>query len=349
VRALTFRGVRDIRYETVPDPRIQAPGDAIVRVERAGLCGSDLHVYHGREVGIDSGTVMGHEFVGRVVETGPEAAGLAKGARVVAPFTTCCGRCFYCLRGLSARCTSGALLGWVQDGAGLEGAQAEYVRVPLAATSLVAIEDDVPAEVALLLADVVPTGWHVARMGDAGPDSVVVVLGCGPIGLAAVASAMEQGARRVFAVDSVAERLALAERFGAEPLDLSGANGGVVGAVRDATGGRGADSVLEVVGSEAAVRLAFDLVRPGGVVSIAGVHHESRFAFSPVEAYDRNLTLRIGRCPARSLMGELKPWLLRRADLGAIVTHRLPLAQGTEAYRLFDLKQDGCIKVAFTP
>lgn len=346
MRALTFRGVRDIRYESVGDPKLEAPGDAIVRVERAGLCGSDLHVYHGREMGIDAGTVMGHELVGRVVETGPDAGGLSPGLRVVAPFTTSCGRCFYCLRGLSARCISGALFGWVEAGSGLQGAQAEFVRVPLAATSLVPIDDGLPAEVALLLADVVPTGWHVARMGEVGPDSVVVVLGCGPIGLAAVVCALEQGARRVFAVDSVVERLALAERFGAEPLPL---NGDPVERVRDATGGRGADAALEVVGTEAALRLAFDLVRPGGVVSIAGVHHESRFAFSPVEAYDRNLTLRIGRCPARSLMEELRELLRRRTDLGAIVTHRLPLAEGTDAYPMFDLKQDGCIKVAFTP
>lgn len=346
MRALTFRGVRDIRYETVPDPKIMDRGDAIVRVERAGLCGSDLHVYHGREVGIDPGTVMGHEFVGRVVEAGADARGITPGLRVVAPFTTSCGRCFYCLGGLSARCLAGALFGWVRAGAGLEGAQAELVRVPLAASTLVAIEDDLPAETALLLADVLPTGWHVARMGEVGPDSVVVVLGCGPIGLAAVVSAIEQRARRVFAVDAVAERLALAERFGAEPLHR---DGDLPGAVRDATEGRGADAVLEAVGSAVASRLAFDLVRPGGVVSIVGVHHESNFAFSPVEAYDRNLTLRIGRCPARSLMDELKGLLRRRSDLGAIVTHVLPLAQGAEAYERFDLKQDGCIKVAFAP
>jgi threonine dehydrogenase-like Zn-dependent dehydrogenase len=198
----------------------------------------------------------------------------------------------------------------------------------------------------LLLADVVPTGWHVARMGDVRFDSVVVVLGCGPVGLAAVVAAVEQGARRVFAIDAVAERLALARRFGAEPLELGG---DPRAAVLDATEGRGADATLEVVGSEAASRLAFDLVRPGGVVSIAGVHHESRFAFSPVEAYDKNVTVRIGRCPARSLMEELRDLVRRRSDLGAIVTHRLPLAAGADAYRMFDLKQDGCIKVAFTP
>ena len=345
MNALTFRGIGDIRYESSRAPAIEAAGDAIVRVERAGLCGSDLHVYHGRETGIDSGTVMGHEFVGRVVEAGPDATRLI-GLRVVAPFSTCCGQCFYCRRGLSARCPSGALFGWVQEGSGLEGGQAEFVRVPLAAATLVTVDDALPAATALLLADVLPTGWHVARMGEVGPGTVVVVLGCGPIGLAAVVSAIEQGARRVFAVDGVTERLALAEHFGAEPLHRES---DLAGAVRGATEGRGADAVLEAIGSEAAARLAFDLVRPGGVVSIVGVHHESRFAFSPVEAYDRNLTLRIGRCPARSLMEDMRDVLMRRTDLGAIVTHELPLAEGAEAYRRFDRKQDGCIKVAFTP
>jgi threonine dehydrogenase-like Zn-dependent dehydrogenase len=344
VHALTFRGVRTIRHETVPDPAIVDAADAIVRVERAGLCGSDLHVWHGRETGIDDGTVMGHELVGHVLAAGPAVRRHAVGARVVAPFSTCCGRCFFCVRGLSARCTEGALLGWVQAGRGLEGAQAEFVRVPHADASLVAVDADLPAELALLLADVVPTGWHLARLADVAQGSVVVVVGCGPIGLAAVVAAREQGAERVFAVDAVAERLALAARFGAEPLALGG---DLVAAVHDATEGRGADAVLEAVGSAEASRLAFDLLRAGGVLAIAGVHHEARFAFSPVEAYDKNLTLRIGRAPARSYMDELLPLIRRRHDLAAIVTHRRPLADGPEAYRVFDGKLDGCIKVAF--
>jgi len=346
VQALTFRALQTIEHATVPDPGIVDAGDAIVRVERAGLCGSDLHVWHGREVGIAPGTVMGHELVGHVVAHGPGARQNAVGTRVVAPFSTCCGRCFYCLRGLSARCPAGALLGWVQAGKGLEGAQAEFVRIPLADANLVAVDADLPAELALLLADVVPTGWHLARLGEVARGSVVVVLGLGPIGLAAVVAAREQGAARVFAVDAVTERLALAARFGAEPLALAG---DVAAALRDATDGRGADAALEAVGSPAASRLAFDLVRPGGVVAIAGVHHEASFAFSPVEAYDKNLTLRIGRAPARSLMDELLPLLLRRPELAQIVTHRRPLADGPAAYRMFDAKADGCIKVAFTP
>ena len=346
MRALTFAGLRTVRCETVPDPKILDEGDAIVRVERAGLCGSDLHVWHGREVGLDEGTVMGHELVGRVVDSGTAARRHAVGTRVVAPFSTCCGSCFYCRRGLSARCVDGALFGWVQEGRGLHGGQAEYVRVPHADASLVAVGDDLPAELALLLADVVPTGWNVARLGDVAPEDAVVVLGLGPIGLAAVVAARERGAKRVFAVDGVAERRGLAARFGAEPF---APGDDVAAAIGDATEGRGADAALECVGSPEASRLAFDLVRPGGVVAIAGVHHESAFAFSPLESYDRNLTLRIGRCPARSLMDELLPLLRRRGDLAAIVTHRRPLSDGPAAYAMFDRKDDGCIKVMFEP
>jgi threonine dehydrogenase-like Zn-dependent dehydrogenase len=347
VRALTFHPPGDIRFETVADPTLEADDDAIMRVERAGICGSDLHVVHGRERGLDPGSVMGHEFVGRVIATGAAVARVASGDRVVAPFTTCCGACFYCRHGLSARCSKGRLFGWVENGVGLQGGQAEYVRVPMADSTLLPVPDDLPAEAAVLLADVLPTGWNCARLGEVGPGSTAVVIGCGPVGLMAVAAAAELGAERVFAVDSVAERLAAAVRFGAIPLRLGVDDIGH--AVRDATEGRGADAVLEAVGSPEAARLAIDLVRPGGVISIAGVHHEPHFDFSPAQAYDRNLTLRIGRCPARSLMPELLPVLQRRPDLAAIVTHWRPLSEGVDAYRLFDRKEDGCIKVVLEP
>lgn len=203
-----------------------------------------------------------------------------------------------------------------------------------------------PAQAALLLADVLPTGWNAARLAEVGSDSTVVVIGCGPVGLMAVASAVDAGAARVFAVEGVPERLAAAVRLGGEPLR---AGVEVVAAVRESTEGRGADAVIEAVGSPEAARLAFQLVRPGGVISIAGVHHEARFEFSPGEAYDRNLTLRIGRCPARSLMPELLPMLERRPELWSIVTHRRPLADGVAAYRMFDRREDGCIKVVLEP
>ncbi len=348
MKALTLCGVRDLRYERVPDPTILAPGDAILAVELAGICGSDLHPYHGRETGWDPGTVTGHEYVGRVVATGSAVRAFSRGQRVVGPFTTSCGECFYCRRGLTARCESGQLFGWVEKGEGLHGAQAEYLRVPLADSTLVAVPEGVAPELALLAGDVLATGCFLAELGGAGPGAVAVVVGCGPVGLMAVLAARELGAEIVFAVDRLQERLALAETFGARPIDFTA--GAALDAVRAATGGRGADVVLEAVGSPEATRLAVDLLRPGGTLAAAGVHTEAAFAFTPGEAYDKNLTYRAGRCPARHYLEKALPLAASgKYPLAEIVTHRLPLAEGPRAYRLFDRKEDGCIKVVLEP
>ncbi len=348
MQGLTFRGPGHVALETVADPKIESPTDALVRVRLAAICGSDLHVYHGRETGLDLGTVMGHELVGEVVEVGREVQGLAPGERVVSPFTTSCGRCFYCRSGLTARCSVGQLFGWVQDGAGLEGAQAEYVRVPLAASTLVRVPESIHDEEALLLGDVLPTGYFCARQAGVVPGGIYVVVGCGPVGLMAVVAARELGASLVFAVDPIAQRLARAAGFGAVPLDPGVTD--PVARVREATDGRGADAVLEVVGSPQATRLALDLLRQGGTLSSVGVHSERVFSISPVEAYDKNLTLRMGRCPARALVEELIPVLeQRKYDLTSIFSHRLPLADGARGYDLFDRKLDGCTKVVLVP
>ena len=345
MRALTFRGERAINYESVDDPQICDPTDAIVKVERSAICGSDLHVYHGRERGLDLGTVMGHEFVGRVIAVGSDVSGVATGDRVVSPFTTNCGNCFYCRSGLTARCERGQLFGWVEGGRGLHGAQAEAVRVPLADATLVRIPDDVAIDLALLLGDVLPTGWYCAARSEVGPGQSCAVVGCGPVGLMAIAAARERGAMRVFAVDIVPARLEFAERFGATPIDASQTD--AARQVRAATNGRGVDAVLEAVGSERAHRNAYDLVRPGGTISVVGVHNEERFAFTPTELYDRNLTYRVGRCPARALIDEvLGVARSARYPFEEIFTHRMPLAAGAEAYRVFDEKRDGCVKVS---
>jgi threonine dehydrogenase-like Zn-dependent dehydrogenase len=348
LHALTFAGTRRIAHETVDDPAIEHPGDAIVRVELCGICGSDLHVYHGRETGLDRGTVMGHEFVGEVVEVGGDVRSFAPGSRVLSPFTTSCGRCAACASGLTSRCTRGQLFGWVEEGSGLHGAQAEYVRVPLADGTLVAVPDGVGPVAALLLGDVLTTGYFAARGADVRPDGVYVVLGCGPVGLGAVIGARELGAGTVIAVDSVPERLRLAERFGAIALDRGAADVGA--ALAEHTEGRGADAVMEVVGSAEAHRTAIELVRPGGTISVVGVHSGDAFGFRPADAYDKNLTYRVGRCPARHLLGELVPWVREgRYDLDAIVSHRLPLSGGVDGYRIFDEKLDGCTKVVLAP
>ena len=348
MKALTFHAPGDIRHEEVADPQIEDDKDVIVRVEVAGLCGSDLHPYCGRETGLDIGTVMGHEFVGEIVEAGSSVEGLVVGERVVAPFSTNCGECSLCRQGLTSRCEHGQLFGWVERAAGLHGGQAELVRVPYADSSLVRAPVELDAELALFAADILPTGLFSTEMGEVGPEKVVAVVGCGPVGLMAVVSSRLRGAREIFAIDSIAERLRVATGLGAEAIDREETD--VVEAILGKTRGRGVDVVLEVVGSAAASRLAIDLVRPGGVIATAGFHTEPQFAFSPGEAYDKNLTYRSGRCPARRFMGEALEILNREeASLSELITHRLPLEKGPEAYRIFEHKLDACIKVVLRP
>ena len=342
MKALIFEGVRRIACSTVPDPALKEPGEALVRVRAAAVCGSDLHVYRGLETGLDDGTVMGHELAGEVVEAGAGVTRFRPGDLVVSPFTTSCGDCFYCRLGLTARCVRGQLFGWVEKGRGLHGVQAEYVRVPLADSTLVGIPEGTPPEEALFAGDILATGWFGAESAGAAPGRSVAVVGCGPVGLMAVIAARELGAERVFALDTLPDRLALAARWGAEPMDPD--------QIREETGGRGADSVVEAVGTPQASRLAFDLARPGGTIAAVGVHVEPHLAFAPGEAYDKNLTYRAGRCPARAYMDRLLPLVQsRKYDLGALISHRLPLDRGPEGYDLFDRRVPGCTKVVLVP
>jgi threonine dehydrogenase-like Zn-dependent dehydrogenase len=348
MRALVFEDIRRVSCATVPDPSIQDAGDVVVRVRAAAVCGSDLHVYRGLETGLDSGTVMGHELAGEVVEVGSGVTRFRAGDLVVSPFTTSCGSCFYCRLGLTARCERGQLFGWVEKGRGLHGVQAESVRVPLADSTLVSVPEEIPPEEALFAGDVLATGWFGAESAGAVPGRIVVVVGCGPVGLMAVIASRELGAERVFAVDALPERLALAERWGAEPVDFQKED--AVSRVREATEGRGADGVVEAVGSPQASRLAYELVRPGGTIAAVGVHVEDRLAFKPGEIYDKNLTYRAGRCPARSYMDRLLPLLRsRKYDFGTLISHRLPLEEGPRGYDLFNRRVDGCTKVVLMP
>ncbi len=348
MKALVFEDIRRVTCAAVPDPSIEQAGDVVVRVRAAAVCGSDLHVYRGLETGLDAGTVMGHELAGEVVAAGSAVTRFRPGDLVVSPFTTSCGACFYCRLGLTARCERGQLFGWVEKGRGLHGVQAEYVRVPLADSTLVAIPDSTPFEEALLAGDILATGWFGAESAGAAPGRTVAVVGCGPVGLMAVIAARELGAERVFGVDALPERLALAERWGAEPVDFSTMD--AAGFIRDATEGRGVDAVVEAVGSPQASRLAYDLVRPGGTIAAVGVHVEPHLAFSPGQIYDKNLTYRAGRCPARAYMDRLLPLIQsRKYDLGALISHRLTLEDGPRGYDLFDRRVEGCTKVVLTP
>jgi threonine dehydrogenase-like Zn-dependent dehydrogenase len=349
MQALIFDSVRHVQHTTVPDPEIRNPGDVIVKVRVAAVCGSDLHVYRGLETGLDAGTVMGHEFVGEIVAAGDGVERFRTGDLIVSPFTTSCGECFYCRSGLTARCVNGQLFGWVEQGSGLHGAQAELVRVPLADSTLVRVPAGTPAEQALFAGDVLATGWFGAESAGVAPGATAAVVGCGPVGLMAVIAARELGAERIFALDEIPERLALAEQYGADPVDVRDA-GAAGSRIREATQGRGADAVIEAVGTPRATRLAFDLVRPGGALAAVGVHNEPHLAFAPGEAYDKNITYRAGRAPARKYLERLLPLVQAgKYNLGALISHRLPLAEGPRGYELFDQRLEGCTKVMLLP
>jgi len=348
MKAITFQNVEALEYETVRDAELVDATDALVRVTVAGLCGSDLHPYFGRERGLDVGTVMGHELVGEVIEVGTDVTTVGIGDRVVAPFTTNCGACFYCRSGLTARCERGQLFGWVEEGVGLHGAQAEFVRVPLADATLVGVPEGLDEAVALLAGDILSTASFGADMAGVEDGDLVVVVGCGPVGLLAIRTALARGAREVVAVDSVPSRLEMAERFGATAANFE--TGSPVEVVRARSEGRGADAVIEAAGSAAATRAAADVLRPGGRLAALAVHAEPHLVLSPGELYDRNLRYSAGRCPARHYMPASLELAAREADLiGTLISHRLQLSDGVEAYRRFGAREAGWNKVVLLP
>src|SRR5215471_4071978 len=221
MQALAFHGPEIIECTAVKDPRLSRPSDAIVKISLASICGSDLHVYHGRETGQDHGTVMGHEFVGVVEEVGPDVRQFKQGTKVLSPFTTSCGKCFYCRIGLTCRCEKGNLFGWVNNGHGLQGAQAAYIRVPMADSTLLPLSADLSERKGLLLGDVFSTGFFCAENAGINAAGVYVVIGCGPVGLMAILAAKHLGAQTLFAVDFIEDRLRFAEKFGAIPLNAA--------------------------------------------------------------------------------------------------------------------------------
>lgn len=348
MKALTFRGKQNIAFESVDDPKIVSPSDVIVRVKVCAICGSDLHAYHEHEKGLDHGTTMGHEFAGEIVETGKEVKAFRKGDLVMSPFTTNCGECFYCKIGLTCRCIKGQLYGWVQQGKGLQGGQAEYVRVPMAESTLMRIPEGVSLEEGLMLGDIISTGFFCAYQAEIKPSGTFAVVGCGPVGLMAILGAIEYGAESVFAIDTINERLANASKFGATPINASLQN--PIDVIKEFTQGRGADAVLEAVGNHGSGKLAYDLIRPGGIISQVGVCTDAHLPFSPTQAYDKNLTYKVGRCPARYFMDKLTPLVQeQKYDFTSIISHRLKLSEGAFGYDIFANKKDNCLKVILNP
>ncbi len=358
MKGLVLAGVERIEYDTdLPEPRLEQPTDVIVAVRRAGICGSDLHPYFGRE-SIAWGTIPGHEFAGEVVAAGAEVSRFRVGDLVFSPFTTSCGKCFHCQDGLSARCEHSELFGYrpvettAASAEGLQGAQAELVRVPLADSTLLELPDYLSLDDAVLLGDNFTTGYYCASLGEIRSDGLTVVIGCGSVGLSAVVAARSMGAAQIVAVDPVADRRHRAAELGADACAPEEA----VDFVLDSSSGRtraGADSVLEAVGSPAAQQLAFALVRPGGVISAIGVHTAEQFAFSPTAAYDKNLTYRAGRCPVRSVLAELMPQIESgrlAIPTKQVITHRsVPLQEGQRAYEQFSTRAENCVKILLDP
>jgi threonine dehydrogenase-like Zn-dependent dehydrogenase len=349
MKSIVLKEIGAIELQDMQEPQILEPGDAVVRVTTAGICGSDLHIIHGRDPGIRMGTIMGHEFAGEILETGAGVSGLQAGDRVVSPFTVNCGDCFYCKRSLPARCVRSQGFGFItESGAGLHGAQAEFVRVPLASTTLMKIPAELKDEEVLFLGDIFSTAYSTAENASIEKGDVVVVIGCGPVGLLCVKAAALFEPLRVFALDTVDYRLETARSFGAVALRPDHPK--LTEQIMDATGGRGADAALEAVGSPLALDLALRLIRPGATVSIAGYHTETTYPLPMQYAYTKNLTLKMGRCNAGFHMRRLLPMVAdRRVTLTDIITHVLPLEEGARGYDIFSRRLDSAIKVILKP
>ncbi|MDE3069519.1 MAG: alcohol dehydrogenase catalytic domain-containing protein [Acidobacteriota bacterium] len=344
MRALTFQAPGEVAVRDVPEPRIGDAEDALVRVESSGVCGSDLHLYHGR-VKIEPGFVLGHELVGTVTAVGDGVRSLAPGDRVLSCFHTACGRCFFCLRGAYHRCLHGRTFGHGAALGNLPGAQAEQVLVPNAEMTLRRVPAGMSDDVALFAGDVMGTGYHATASAEVTVGDTVAVLGLGPVGLCAVQAARAAGAAQVFAVDSVPERLAMAERFGATPLHLE--DDDVKEVVRTGTEGRGADAVIDAVGDPRALELALFLVRAAGTVSVVGVYAE-RCEVHMGLAWIKGITMRMGLA---NVIGHVDRVLAMmsagRLDPGPLVTPHRPLEDGPEAYALFDRRE--ALKIVLQP
>ncbi|NML92274.1 alcohol dehydrogenase family protein [Novosphingobium olei] len=345
MKALRYHGERDIRHESMDDPVLQSDRDIIVKVDACSICGSDLHIYHGHGYSDDIGFCVGHEAVGEVVEVGRGVQQLKSGDKVMIPAAVGCGACRHCLSGVVNLCENNAS-GCYGLSNKLQGSQAEAVRVPAGDVNAVKMPDGVTAEQALMMTDALATAWYGARMADIVPGSSVAVVGLGPIGLMAVDSAYLMGAHVVYAIDPIAERRALAEQSGAIALHPDEA----MDRIKQDTHGRKLDSAIEVVGQDKTVDFALRLVRPRGTVSVIGVQQSRRFAFPLERAFAQGLTFRTGTC---SVPEEL-PALFALVQSGRLhperyISHRLPLSRGEEAYRLFEAREAGALKMVLIP
>jgi threonine dehydrogenase-like Zn-dependent dehydrogenase len=389
MKALCWEGVGKIRCEEVPDPEIEDGRDAIVQVSSCAICGSDLHFYDGWMPGMRRGDVVGHEFMGEVVEVGRENRKLKVGDRIVVPFTIICGECDQCRRGNFSVCertnrnknlgdlmfghTTAGLFGYTHLTGGYAGGQAEYVRVPFADTTHIKVPSNLTDEQVLFLSDILPTGWQAAVQCDIEPTDVVAIWGCGPVGQMAIRSAILLGARTVVAIDCLPERLDMAKAGGAAVINFESEN--VIERLNELSQGKGPDKCIDAVGLEAhatatidsvydtvkqATRLETDRIhvvremamacRPAGTLSIAGVYGGLVDKFPLGMIMNKSLQIRTGQTHVNRWTDDL----LRRIEEGQIdpsfvVTHKAPLEDGPKMYKTFRDKADGCVKVVLKP
>jgi alcohol dehydrogenase len=344
MQAVTFQAPGEVRIEERPEPELIERDDAIVRVEATGVCGSDLHIYHGR-VSMEEGFTLGHEFVGTVVAAGDGVTQFAEGDRVLGCFCSACGNCFFCRRGAFHKCDEGRVFGHGKTLGSLQGAQAEQVLVPHANLTLRRVPEGMSDGVALFAGDVMGTGWHAVDQAQIRPGDSAAVLGLGPVGLCAVQAAKAAGAAKVIAVDTVPDRLALAESFGAEPIHLT--EGDPRGAVKAATEGRGVDAAIDAVGHPDALELACRVTRKAGIVSAIGVYAE-RVQVHMGIVWIKALTLRTGHANVIGHVDRVLAMLDAGVlDPGPLVTHHMRLEDAAEAYAVYDRRE--ALKIVMKP
>jgi threonine dehydrogenase-like Zn-dependent dehydrogenase len=389
MRALRYHGKHDIRCDTVPDPKIEQPRDAIIRVTSCAICGSDLHLYDGFMPGMKSGDIMGHEFMGEVVEVGKENKKLKVGDRVVVPFTIVCGECEQCRRGFFSVCertnrnkqlgdtafghSTAGLFGYTHLTGGYPGGQAEYVRVPYADVGPVKVPGNLSDEQVLFLGDIFPTGWQAVVQCDIEPNDTVAIWGAGPVAQFCIRSAVLLGAKQVICIDHIPERLTMAEAGGAVTINFDERS--VLEDLSELTQGKGPDKCIDAVGLEAhatrsldsvydrvkqsvmlesdrphVLREIFYVCKPAGTVSIPGVYGGLVDKIPFGAVMNKGLTIRTGQTHVNRWTDDL----LRRIEEGQIdpsfvITHTKSLDEGPEMYKTFRDKEDGCIKVVLKP
>jgi threonine dehydrogenase-like Zn-dependent dehydrogenase len=354
MRAIVYHGPQDFRVEQIPDPKVLDREDAIVRITRTAICGSDLHLWHGM-TSAATGFAVGHEFVGVVEDVGSGVARVKRGDRVAVSCTAGCGSCELCRKREYSGCRTLGTAGPATNVFGfgnpaLNGGQAEGARVPFADTNLFKLPDAVDDEHALFLTDILPTGYMGAELAEVGPGDVVVVFGCGPVGTFAQRSALIRGAAAVLAVDLDEGRLARARQRGCLPLNPQRED--LRARVDALTSGRGADAAIEAVGRSELVQRAIDVVRAGGRVAVIGVVADAETVPIPFVRglMGKNLTLRSGLVNPQNQIHKLLPLIEQgRLDPTEIITHRLSLADGVRGYRVFDAHAENVLKVVLTP